>query len=162
MISKEGFTTTKTPCNSFSGSIIKCAISLDVICPDTPCNVTTACKRAEVMLCFFYDTAAKVKFHSRLAGSEEWSLTVPLSSVWLMPEHMCPLFMLWNKEGNILQRGRRKFTTPPWQKWAHSSTQSHFIRLCETLFHCFPSHHDVHTCCYYSYLLTDGFTGCHS
>lgn len=31
--------------------------------------------------------------------------------------------MLLNEEGNILQTGRRKFTTPPsWQSWLHSST----------------------------------------
>lgn len=105
------FTTAKSLCTPFSGSIFKCAVGLHVICPNIS-YIATALKTAEMMLLF--DRAANVLFDYRLGGYREQHAPPDLFCVADAWTHVS-IFMLWNKEGNILQRGRRKFTTPPWQ-----------------------------------------------
>lgn len=57
------------------------------------------------------------------------SLRVPLSPSLLWGSRLGTLTIsvLWNQEGNMLQSGRRKFTTPPRHWWRVDGTQWYFI-----------------------------------
>lgn len=64
------------------------------------------------------------------------SLRVPLSPSLLWGSRLGTptISMLWNQEGNMLQSGRRKFTTPPWHWWLPSSTYEGWMERSDILF----------------------------